>query len=147
MNRGFAACAALIIAFAVAAGHEGVLQEALLEPDKAFRLSTRVIAPDLLEARWDIADGYYMYRHKFKFELLRGPFRLQTPEMPSGQKKEDPLFGRVETYIKRVAVRLPLVRETRERHSLILRITAQGCNEPIGVCYQPMTKEVVFNLQ
>ena len=39
----------------------------LLEPDKAFRFSASAIAPDLIEVRYRIAPGYYLYRDKFQF--------------------------------------------------------------------------------
>ena len=40
----------------------------LLEPEKAFRFSARLIDSGQVEVRYDIAPGYYMYREKFKFE-------------------------------------------------------------------------------
>ena len=41
----------------------------LLEPEKAFAFSARVAGPDVIEVRYVIARGYYMYRDKFRFEL------------------------------------------------------------------------------
>ena len=40
-----------------------------LPPDKAFRFSARMLDSTTIEARWQIVDGYYMYRDKFKFSL------------------------------------------------------------------------------
>lgn len=117
----------------------------LLEADQAFRLSTRVVSPSTLEASWKIAPGYYLYRDKFKFEVLDGAMVLKDPAFPAGKKKQDPLFGMVETYIKSVKVNLPFER-TDSATTTRLRITAQGCNEPIGVCYPPIVKEVNFTL-
>ena len=118
--------------------------ENLLEADQAFRLSTRTVNGATLEARWKIAPDYYLYRDKFKFEVIEGG-TLKDPVFPRGKKKQDPLFGEVETYTKSVKVRLPF--ERREgAPSARLRITAQGCNEPVGVCYPPIVKEVDFKL-
>jgi thiol:disulfide interchange protein DsbD len=116
----------------------------LLEADQAFGLSTRVVNGTTLEARWKIAPGYYLYRDKFKFEALEGA-TLKNPAYPRGKKKQDPLFGEVETYAKTVKVRLPFKR--LDNASIVrLQITAQGCNEPVGVCYPPIVKQVDFNL-
>ncbi len=116
----------------------------LLEADSAFRLSTRVVNGATLEASWKIAPGYYMYRDKFKFEALDGS-ALKDPIFMRGKIKQDPLFGAVETYVKSVKVRVPFERQGNGQ-SLRLRITAQGCNEPVGVCYPPIVKEIDFKL-
>jgi thiol:disulfide interchange protein DsbD len=120
------------------------INENLLEADQAFQLSTRTVNGTTLEARWKIAPDYYLYRDKFKFEAIEGG-TLKDPVFPRGKKKQDPLFGEVETYTKTVKVRLPFERNEAAR-SVRLRITAQGCNEPVGVCYPPIVKEVDFKL-
>jgi thiol:disulfide interchange protein DsbD len=121
-------------------------QDELLEPDQAFSLSTRVVDAGTLEAKWVIADGYYLYRDKFKFDVIKGDSRLLSPKFPKGKRKTDPLFGEVETYLHSVIVQLPLKRAGATAENLTLRITAQGCNEPVGVCYPPITKEISFAL-
>ncbi len=135
-----------MLAPAAAAGAGANPSEELLDADQAFQLSTRVVDGSTLEASWKITPGYYLYRNNFRFESLDSGVTLAAPQIPSGKKKQDPLFGMVETHSKSVLIRLPIVRhDTRER-SVRLRITAQGCNEPVGVCYPPMIKEVSFNL-
>ena len=121
-------------------------QDELLEPDKAFSLSTRVVDGGLLEAKWNIADGYYLYRDKFKFDVVKGDSSLLSPKFPKGKRKKDPLFGEVETYVHNVAIKLPVKRAGSGAENLTLRITSQGCNEPVGVCYPPITKEISFAL-
>jgi thiol:disulfide interchange protein DsbD len=116
--------------------------ENLLEADQAFQLTTRVINDTTLEASWNIAPGYYLYRDKFKFEAISG-VTLGAPEMPHGKIKQDPTFGATETYTQSVRVRLPITRPENAAAAR-LRITAQGCNEPVGVCYPPVVKEVEF---
>ena len=122
------------------------LADELLDADQAFQLSTRVIDGTTLEASWNIAPGYFLYRDKFHFETLDNRLTLGAPQIPPGKKKQDPLFGIVETYSKSLQIRLPIARHDATAHSARLRITAQGCNEPVGVCYPPMVKEVSFNL-
>ena len=51
------------------AGAVSAFAQELLEPEQAFRFSARAIDSSHIEARWQIADGYYMYRDKFVFAL------------------------------------------------------------------------------
>lgn len=121
-------------------------EEALLPPDEAFRLTTRTLDAHTLEASWEIAPGYYLYRHKFKFEALDGRVGLDEPLIPPGKHTIDKFFGATEIYVDAVRIRVPLARRDPAAGRARLRITAQGCNEPIGVCYAPIVKEVVFDL-
>lgn len=121
-------------------------EDDLLEPDKAFALTTRVVDANTLEASWKIAPGYYLYRDKLKFEPLDAAIALKPAVLPAGKVKEDQFFGKTEIYIKNVKVRLPIERRPDGAHEARLKIVAQGCNEPIGVCYPPITKEIRFKL-
>src|SRR3990170_4297728 len=109
MMKRLTAAILLLVALPLFAHHNGVEDE-LLEPDKAFALTTRVLDGNTLEASWNIAPGYYLYRDKIKFEALDGGVALGSPVFPGGKQKDDPLFGRVETYTKSVRVRLPIDR-------------------------------------
>jgi thiol:disulfide interchange protein DsbD len=140
MTKSLAALLLLLLSPALAAAPE----DELLEPDQAFRLTTRTVSETTLEASWKIAPGYYMYRDKFRFEALDGT-QLKTPVIPRGKVKDDPLFGKVETYTKSVKIRLPFTRAAGASTAR-LRITSQGCNEPVGVCYPPIVKEIDFKL-
>jgi len=138
--------ALLAVLALLSSGPRAAPEDELLEPDQAFALSTRVVNAETIEAGWKIAPGYYMYRDKFKFEVIGGDVVVRPAVFPPGKKKQDPLFGLVETYTKSVTVQLPLARRQTGAQSMRLRITAQGCNEPIGVCYSPIVKEVTFAL-
>jgi thiol:disulfide interchange protein DsbD len=107
--------------------------EEFLDPDVAFKFSARALDANTLEARWQIADGYYMYRDKFKFEVAGGT--LGTPSLPAGKVKEDENFGKVETYRKDVRIALPIQR-TPGTTAVTLKATAQGCADA-GLCYTP----------
>jgi hypothetical protein len=45
-------------------------QDELLAPEKAFRISTRAADSGAVEVRFQIADGYYMYRDRFKLKRM-----------------------------------------------------------------------------
>ncbi len=110
----------------------------LLEPEKAFRLSARALDPTAVEVRFQIADGYYMYRDKFGFAVAGGGATLGPPELPKGLIKKDEFFGTVETYRKQVAIRIPV---TGNAEKLALEVTSQGCAD-VGVCYPPLTQKI-----
>ncbi|MFQ5936406.1 MAG: protein-disulfide reductase DsbD [Acidiferrobacterales bacterium] len=146
MKRSALALTTLLLTLRCDASHTGASQPELLEPDQAFRLSARVINGHMLEARWQIATGYYMYRHRFDFVPIDRSITIGTPIIPSGKTKQDAFFGAVEIYKHDVAVRLPIIRHNKDPHRTTLRISAQGCNEPIGVCYPPIIKQVNLDL-
>src|SRR4030065_397118 len=133
-------------AAALAPAHAINDPQELLEPDQAFALSLRVRDAETLEASWKIAKGYYMYREKFKFVSLDPALTFKPAVIPAGKKKEDPTFGVVETYTNSVTIRLPIGQRASGAHTAKLRISAQGCNEPVGVCYPPMVKELSVTL-
>jgi thiol:disulfide interchange protein DsbD len=110
----------------------------LLPPEKAFALSVRALDAQTVEARWKIADGYYLYRDKFKFESADPGVGLKPALIPAGIKKHDPNFGEVETYRQSVAVKIPVDGAV---NAVDVRITAQGCADA-GVCYPPQTQTV-----
>ncbi len=105
-----------------------------LEPERAFRFSARVVDAATLEARWEIADDYYMYRDKFKFSAEGGT--LGEPRLPPGKMKEDDLFGKVETYRKEVKILIPVTASGE----VLLKAVSQGCWDG-GVCYPPINHE------
>ncbi len=107
-----------------------------LPPEQAFRFSARVLDAQTLEAHWQIADGYYMYRDKFRFSLAGGKpvDKLGEPQLPPGRMKQDELFGTVETYRQEISIRLPV----EASGAVTLQAVAQGCWDG-GICYPPQT--------
>ena len=110
----------------------------LLEPEQAFRLSARALDPTAVEVQFRIADGYYMYRDKFRFAVAGNDAKLGEPQFPPGLRKKDQFFGEVETYRKQVAVKVPV---TGNAEKLQLEVTSQGCAD-VGVCYPPQVQKV-----
>jgi thiol:disulfide interchange protein DsbD len=113
----------------------------LLEPEKAFRFSARAI-DGAVEIQFAIADGYYMYRDKFRFAAEGNPtVRFGSPQLPAGARHRDDFFGEVETYRKQVRILIPVEGEGR----FDLKVTSQGCAD-IGVCYVPMESQASLQL-
>ncbi|MFZ3042131.1 MAG: protein-disulfide reductase DsbD [Thiobacillus sp.] len=117
-------------------------EEAFLDPEVAFKFSARALDANTLEARWQIADGYYMYRDKFQFTAEGAT--LGAPQLPAGKVKEDEFFGKVETYTKDVRIALPIQR-TPGATSVTLKTVSQGCADA-GLCYTPQEASVSIKL-
>jgi thiol:disulfide interchange protein DsbD len=115
----------------------------LLEPEKAFRMTARALDAHTAEVSFAIAEGYYMYRERFRFAAdPSSKARLGAPQFPPGTKKKDEFFGEVETYRKQVAIRLPVESTEGDLH---LTVTSQGCADA-GVCYIPMDSKATIRL-
>ncbi len=120
----------------------GVEEDDLLMPDQAFQLEA-VPTTDGVRLEWRIADGYYLYRNKFRFRTENQDLTLGKPVFPAGKFKDDEFFGRMEIYRDRVSIDLPVERAAH-KSELSLKATSQGCAD-VGVCYPPQTK--TFTLQ
>ena len=115
----------------------------LLEPERAFSLSARALDATTVEARFAVADGYYLYRDKLKFSLEPGTLAAP-PVLPPGKVKQDEFFGKVETYRGRLAVRLALDAPQPGRQ-ITVRAESQGCADA-GVCYPPQVQNITLTL-
>ena len=115
----------------------------LLPPEQAFRLSARALDARTLEVRYDITDGYYLYRDKLAF-AVDPDAGAGKPELPAGIRKHDDFFGDVETYRGPIVVRLPLARG-KPGQALALKVESQGCADA-GVCYPPTQQQVRLTL-
>ncbi|MFA5018552.1 MAG: protein-disulfide reductase DsbD domain-containing protein, partial [Methylobacter sp.] len=115
----------------------------ILPPDQAFKVSAKAIAADRIEISWDIAEGYYLYRNKMRFESKTGQIRLGEPAFPSGQTHQDENFGDVVIYRNTLNVPVTLTVENGAS-SLQLSVQYQGCADR-GICYPP--QKTTFDLK
>lgn len=114
-----------------------------LHPDQAFKVFVGVEGQQLVVA-WDIAEGYYLYRNKFKITAQDSNIILAEPMFPAGEIIEDNIFGRVEIYRDQANASLPLPK-TQKLSQLDLWVQYQGCAD-IGVCYPPQKIGLSVNL-
>ena len=120
-------------------------EEPLLKPDQAFAISSRTEGNRVI-VHWDIADGYYLYRSKFRFHTPDSRVTLGEPDLPEGEIIEDPFFGRLEIYRKSVDVALPVHYNGGEPPGLVqLNVRSQGCAD-LGICFPPHEQTLLVAL-
>lgn len=135
---------ALVALLAYGAGNAYAQGDELLPSDEAYAFDVSVTEAGL-DARWTIADDYYMYRDKLSFSLADSagkPIELDY-EYPKSKKKSDPIFGDVEVYFHQANFMIPAGAASGD---VVLTVKGQGCNEPVGVCYPPIKHEIPLSL-
>jgi thiol:disulfide interchange protein DsbD len=118
-------------------------QAKLLGPERAFAFSVQALDDKTVEARFAIADGYYLYREKLKFNVEPATL-VAAPVLPPGKVKDDEFFGKVETYRGRLAVKLMLDQQEPGR-KVTIQAESQGCADA-GVCYPPQVQALTLTL-
>lgn len=135
----------LCLAFAALAATWAEDTQPLLQPEDAFQFSAELVGRDTLALCWDIADGYYLYRQKFRFAAQTAGIEIGAPSFPAGQHRQDVQFGDVEIFRDRLELALPFQRRSAAAETLNLEVTFQGCADS-GVCYLPIRKTIGFEL-
>ncbi|MBC7944501.1 MAG: protein-disulfide reductase DsbD [Burkholderiales bacterium] len=115
----------------------------LLEPDRAFQFSARIVGPEAIELNYRIAPGYYLYREKFQFSAEPAA-ALGKANFPAGEVKDDEFFGRVETHRNELTITLPFSAESAPSR-FTLKAISQGCAD-VGVCYVPHEQKAELTL-
>jgi thiol:disulfide interchange protein DsbD len=125
--------AALLVALLAISGAT-VLADEFLPPEEAFRFGARMVDGKTIEAKWSIANAYYMYHERYAFKVTQGEATLGAPDIPAGKIKFDPTLNKnVETHRGEVLIRIPVSGATG---NFSLTATGQGCADQ-GLCYPP----------
>ncbi len=112
----------------------------LLPVEEAYALTATAPERGRIEFTWKIADGYYLYRHRFAVQPVDSSFKFNPLELPPGEKKTDEFFGDVETY--RESVTAVLTGAAASGVSEIeFNVKFQGCAD-VGVCYPPHQQRI-----
>jgi thiol:disulfide interchange protein DsbD len=149
MNKIRSLLASFLFAAAGAAGAQGLLgpasnQDQFLDVDKAFVLAAIADGGEQVLLDWQIAPGYYLYRHRVSVKTATPGFALGEIGFPHGKKKTDEFFGDVEVYYDILNATVPVTRPA-DASSFEMAVTYQGCADA-GLCYPPVTKTVRINL-
>lgn len=119
-------------------GANAKAEQDFLEPSQAFRVHAKAVDGNAMELRFEVAEGYYLYREKFAFAALPPSLRVDPPQLPPGKVKFDQTFNKdVESYRGQLIVRLPLEGTGNSRGEARVTVTSQGCADA-GLCYPPM---------
>ena len=89
-----------------------------------------------LQVSFTIADGYYLYKDKFKFAGVDTAF--SHPVYPKGVMIHDEYYQDSEVYFHQVVLDIPLSQIGKEA---MLKLRYQGCAEA-GLCYPVQTLEI-----
>jgi thiol:disulfide interchange protein DsbD len=82
-------------------------EDTFLDPSEAFKFTAKMVDGHTISVNFQIADGYYMYRERFKFSAVGA--KLGAPAIPPGKVHYDETFAKdVETYRKSVTITIPV---------------------------------------
>ena len=97
---------------------------------KAFTFTSERLASGETQLYWQIADGYYLYQQRMKFEGL-----AEQPVLPQGEAHSDEFFGEQQVYRQGLEVKLPAGATGK------VKLGWQGCADA-GLCYPPQSLTV-----
>ena len=120
------------------------VQDEFLSAGEAFKVDSS-IENNVLKLHWVIADGYYLYEHRFKFKTL-APEKAQLGKpviRQTGKTKEDPIFGTVIAHYHEVDIDIPVI--SSSTNFIEIQAGYQGCADK-GLCYTPQKKAMYFPL-
>jgi len=101
---------------------------------EAYQLEVEILGDRKVRLHWQIAPDYYLYQHRFAFDLQDDAGRVDLEShFPEGLHRQDEYFGEVEVYYQDADITLDLDRGTR---LATLTATSQGCADA-GLCYPP----------
>ena len=143
------AFAGLVLLLSGAATGQGLLgpassEDQFLPVDQAFVFTAIADGADRVLLDWQVAPGYYLYRHRTSAKTSTPGFALGEIAMPDGKKKTDEFFGDVEVYYGILTATVPVTRPAGAS-SIEIEVTYQGCADA-GLCYPPVTKTVAIEL-
>jgi len=133
---------ALAAAAVLLAPDAAAQEQELLEPERAFAFSASAEG-DWAVVRFDIADGYYMYKERFAFASEAGEIPADRAEFPEAIPYKDEFFGQMDIFRGPIEIRMPSGSLSGDPAKLT--VISQGCAD-LGVCYPPMTSEVTLAL-
>ena len=132
------------LAVAATAGAQIAAGPKLLPAEQAFRLSARALDPRTLEVRFNVADGYYLYKEKLSFAAEPGPVSAGKADLPAGKPHQDEFFGKVTIYRGLAVIRVPIT-SAKAGQDVTVVVGSQGCADA-GVCYPPQQQRVALTL-
>lgn len=103
-----------------------------LPVEKAFTFTSERLESGETQLYWQIADGYYLYQKRLKFDGLAPE---QHPALPEGESHSDEFFGEQPVYRQGLELKIPAGVTGQ------VKVGFQGCADA-GLCYPPQTQVV-----
>lgn len=120
-------------------GIPGMSGNDYLDPEEAFVESVESPSAERIRVNWTIAPEYYLYQHKFGFDI-DGEASLGEPDFPPAESVTDEYFGESQIYREQATIDIPVEGgQAGDEYTVTLRF--QGCADA-GLCYPPMEREV-----
>ncbi|AZE68384.1 Thiol:disulfide interchange protein DsbD [Pseudomonas synxantha] len=94
---------------------------------KAFTFTSERLESGETQLYWQIADGYYLYQQRMKFDGL-----AEQPVLPQGEAHSDEFFGEQQVYRQGLEVKIPAGATGQ------VKLGWQGCADA-GLCYPPQS--------
>ncbi|QFY43718.1 protein-disulfide reductase DsbD [Candidatus Methylospira mobilis] len=121
--------------------------DSFLSADQAFRFSSEIKSSENVRLNWKIADGYHLYRDRFKFSLAENSaplVELLPVELPKGVELQGSLGAR-EAYYHQLSIDLHFRKFGNDSGPVYLKLRFQGCADQ-GLCYPPIEKNLTLRL-
>ena len=127
----------LLLVCLASLAHAGSAGDPFGQPDflpvkKAFVFTSQALPSGETRLHWKIADSYYLYKKRFKFDGLDPAHQ---PVLPQGLEHSDEFFGATQVYRDQVEVLIPAGASGQ------VKVSWQGCADA-GLCYPPQTQVV-----
>ena len=106
-----------------------------IDVDQAFKFDF-FQKDNKLTIKFDIKEGYYLYRHQFKFPTKNA--KISPVILPKGIEHEDEFFGVQQVYEQPLSFDINIEQASNDGE---ITIRYQGCAKK-GLCYPPTTKTV-----
>ncbi len=118
----------------------GILSAAPLPADEAFKLTARRLNGSTIQAQWNIADGYHLYKSEISISLGNGNGTvLGKINLPKGIPEHSDVLGNYDIYKNKLTVDIPVEHWGKNDTDIVFNY--QGCKES-SVCYPPVTKTI-----
>ncbi|PNB47268.1 thiol:disulfide interchange protein [Pseudomonas sp. GW456-12-10-14-LB2] len=132
MRHFFLLFALLISSLAQAGNDPFASKPEFLPVDKAFVLTSERLDSGETQLFWQIADGYYLYQKRLKFDGLA---TQNVPALPEGESHSDEYFGEQPVYRQGLELKIPAAVTGQ------IKVSYQGCADA-GLCYPPQTRVI-----
>ena len=110
-----------------------------LPPEKAFALTAKALDASKLELKWQVADGYYLYRERLRVHANPTDVKTVDLDTPTAESKFDPNFNKnMEVYHHELTVKVDATQMAKAKDMVI---EYQGCAKA-GLCYPPQFAKV-----